>query len=106
MRVSAARAQSLLWQDFTGGAPGGKFHRRRKRGQAEPKGFRGADRIDAAEMLIGSGQQLPRPCANCSKVDSGEDYSMGSTSIVRIAAGVLFVIVLVLLIQRRRTRVK
>jgi hypothetical protein len=31
---------------------------------------------------------------------------MESTTIVRIVAGVLFVIVLVLLIQRRRTRVK
>jgi hypothetical protein len=31
---------------------------------------------------------------------------MDSTTIVRIVAGVLFVIVLVLLIQRRRTRVK
>lgn len=31
---------------------------------------------------------------------------MDTTSIIRIAAGALFVIVLVLLIQRRRTRVK
>ncbi len=31
---------------------------------------------------------------------------MGSTTIVRIVAGILFVIVLVILIQRRRTRVK
>ncbi len=31
---------------------------------------------------------------------------MDSTTIVRIVAGVLFVIILVLLIQRRRTRVK
>jgi hypothetical protein len=31
---------------------------------------------------------------------------MDSTMIIRIVAGVLFVIVLVLLIQRRRTRVK
>jgi tetrahydromethanopterin S-methyltransferase subunit F len=31
---------------------------------------------------------------------------MDSTTIIRIAAGVLFVIVLVVLIQRRRTRVK
>lgn len=31
---------------------------------------------------------------------------MDTTTIVRIVAGVLFVIVLVLLIQRRRTRVK
>ena len=31
---------------------------------------------------------------------------MDTSTIVRIAAGVLFVIVLVLLIQRRRTRVK
>jgi hypothetical protein len=31
---------------------------------------------------------------------------MDSTTIVRVVAGALFVIVLVLLIQRRRTRVK
>jgi hypothetical protein len=31
---------------------------------------------------------------------------MDSSTLVRIAAGVLFVIVLVVLIQRRRTRVK
>jgi tetrahydromethanopterin S-methyltransferase subunit F len=31
---------------------------------------------------------------------------MGSTSIIQIVAGVLFVVVLVVLIQRRRTRVK
>lgn len=31
---------------------------------------------------------------------------MDSTTIVRVLAGVLFVVVLVLLIQRRRTRVK
>jgi len=31
---------------------------------------------------------------------------MGTTEIVRIVAGVLFVIVLVILIQRRRTRIK
>jgi hypothetical protein len=31
---------------------------------------------------------------------------MDSTTIIRIVAGVLFVIVLVLLIQRRRTRIK
>ena len=31
---------------------------------------------------------------------------MESTTIVRIVAGVLFMLVLVLLIQRRRTRVK
>jgi tetrahydromethanopterin S-methyltransferase subunit F len=31
---------------------------------------------------------------------------MDSTTLIRIAAGVLFVIVLVILIQRRRTRVK
>jgi hypothetical protein len=31
---------------------------------------------------------------------------MDSTIIIRIVAGVLFVIVLVLLVQRRRTRVK
>lgn len=31
---------------------------------------------------------------------------MDTTTIIRIAAGVLFVIVLIVLIQRRRTRVK
>ena len=31
---------------------------------------------------------------------------MDGTTIIRIVAGVLFVIVLVLLIQRRRTRIK
>ena len=31
---------------------------------------------------------------------------MDNTTIIRIASGVLFVIVLVILIQRRRTRVK
>ncbi len=31
---------------------------------------------------------------------------MNSTTIIQIVAGVLFVIVLVILIQRRRTRVK
>jgi len=31
---------------------------------------------------------------------------MDGTSLIRIAAGVLFIIVLVILIQRRRTRVK
>jgi len=31
---------------------------------------------------------------------------MDGTTIIRIAAGVLFVIVLVILIQRRRTRIK
>lgn len=31
---------------------------------------------------------------------------MAGTTIIQIAAGVLFVIVLVILIQRRRTRVK
>jgi tetrahydromethanopterin S-methyltransferase subunit F len=31
---------------------------------------------------------------------------MDSTTIIRIVAGVLFVVVLVILIQRRRTRVK
>ena len=31
---------------------------------------------------------------------------MDSTTIIQIAAGVLFVIVLIVLIQRRRTRVK
>lgn len=31
---------------------------------------------------------------------------MDSTNIIRIVAGVLFVIVLIILIQRRRTRIK
>ena len=31
---------------------------------------------------------------------------MDSTTIIRIVAGVLFVVVMVILIQRRRTRVK
>jgi hypothetical protein len=31
---------------------------------------------------------------------------MDSTTLIRVVAGVLFVIVLVILIQRRRTRVK
>jgi high-affinity Fe2+/Pb2+ permease len=31
---------------------------------------------------------------------------MDSTTIIRVVAGVLFVIVLVILVQRRRTRVK
>jgi len=31
---------------------------------------------------------------------------MDSTMLIRIAAGVLFVVVLVVLVQRRRTRVK
>jgi hypothetical protein len=31
---------------------------------------------------------------------------MGGTTIIQIVAGVLFVIVLIVLIQRRRTRVK
>jgi hypothetical protein len=31
---------------------------------------------------------------------------MDSTTLIRVAAGVLFVIVLVILIQRRRTRIK
>jgi len=34
------------------------------------------------------------------------EFNMDSTMIIRIAAGALFVIVLVVLIQRRRTRVK
>jgi hypothetical protein len=33
-------------------------------------------------------------------------FDMDSTTIIRIVAGVLFVIVLIVLIQRRRTRVK
>jgi hypothetical protein len=31
---------------------------------------------------------------------------MGTTTVIQIVAGVLFVIVLIVLIQRRRTRVK
>ncbi len=31
---------------------------------------------------------------------------MDSTTIIRVVAGVLFVIVLIILIQRRRTRIK
>lgn len=31
---------------------------------------------------------------------------MGSTTIIQIVSGVLFVVVLIVLIQRRRTRVK
>jgi hypothetical protein len=34
------------------------------------------------------------------------DLKMDSTMLIRVVAGVLFVIVLVILIQRRRTRVK
>jgi hypothetical protein len=34
------------------------------------------------------------------------EYDMDSTTIIRVVAGVLFVIVLIVLIQRRRTRVK
>jgi hypothetical protein len=33
-------------------------------------------------------------------------FAMDSTTIIRVVAGVLFVIVLVILIQRRRTRIK
>jgi len=33
-------------------------------------------------------------------------YEMDNTTLIRIVAGVLFVIVLVILIQRRRTRIK
>jgi hypothetical protein len=36
----------------------------------------------------------------------GEEISMETTMIVRVAAGVLFLIVLAILIQRRRTKVK
>jgi hypothetical protein len=35
-----------------------------------------------------------------------KEAAMDGTTIIRIVAGVLFVIVLVILIQRRRTRVK
>jgi hypothetical protein len=31
---------------------------------------------------------------------------MGSTTIIQIVAGVLFVVILIVLIQRRRTRIK
>jgi hypothetical protein len=37
---------------------------------------------------------------------TGRKYSMDTTTIMRVAAGVLFLIVLVILIQRRRSRVK
>jgi len=33
-------------------------------------------------------------------------FAMDTTTIIRVVAGVLFVLVLVILIQRRRTRVK
>ena len=42
---------------------------------------------------------------NCLFLKKGE-IEMDNTMIIRIVAGVLFVIVLVVLIQRRRTRVK
>ena len=59
-------------------------------------------------VVLGSGgdhhdgfvQSADRP------IMEGRRSQMDSTTIVRIVAGVLFVIVLVLLIQRRRTRVK
>lgn len=44
--------------------------------------------------------------ANSVKIFERKEALMGTTTIVRIAAGVLFVIVLVILIQRRRTQVK
>jgi tetrahydromethanopterin S-methyltransferase subunit F len=44
------------------------------------------------------------PLAKRCKYERG--FTMDSTMIIRIAAGVLFVIVLVVLIQRRRTSVK
>jgi hypothetical protein len=37
---------------------------------------------------------------------NGGGFDMDSTTIIRIVAGVLFVVVLVVLIQRRRTRTK
>jgi hypothetical protein len=40
------------------------------------------------------------------KISPGGIKSMDSTTLIRVAAGILFVIVLVILIQRRRTRVK
>lgn len=40
------------------------------------------------------------------KIFERKEAVMDTTTIVRIAAGVLFVIVLVILIQRRRTQVK
>jgi hypothetical protein len=50
----------------------------------------------------GSGPNLN---VNCLFLKKGE-IEMDNTMIIRIVAGVLFVIVLVVLIQRRRTRVK
>ena len=41
----------------------------------------------------------------CYRSQKRED-SMDSSTIIRVVAGVLFVIVLVVLIQRRRTKVK
>ena len=38
--------------------------------------------------------------------DGDADASAGTTKIIRIGAGILAVIILVILIQRRRTRVK
>ena len=40
------------------------------------------------------------------KINQRKGIEMDSTQLIRIAAGVLAVIVLVILIQRRRTRVK
>jgi hypothetical protein len=40
------------------------------------------------------------------KFNRGEEKEMDTQTILRVAAGVLCVIVLVILIQRRRTRVK
>jgi hypothetical protein len=36
----------------------------------------------------------------------GRGAAMGSTTIIQVVAGVLFVVILIVLIQRRRTRVK
>lgn len=55
----------------------------------------GARRLHAPENLQGQLETVER-----------KERSMATTTLIRIAAGVLFVIVLVLLIQRRRTRVK
>jgi len=39
-------------------------------------------------------------------VRQGEENSMDQTSILRIVAGAIAVVILIILIQRRRTRVK
>jgi hypothetical protein len=48
----------------------------------------------------------PSPTARLVKATERRGISMDNVMIIRVVAGALFVIVLVLLIQRRRTRVK